>query len=29
MFIGHFGLAFAAKRIAPRTGLGTLGAASQ
>lgn len=29
MFIGHFGLALAAKRIAPRTGLGTLGAASQ
>jgi membrane-bound metal-dependent hydrolase YbcI (DUF457 family) len=29
MFIGHFGLAFAAKRLAPRTGLGTLGAASQ
>jgi len=29
MFIGHFGLAFAARRIAPRTGLGTLGAASQ
>jgi membrane-bound metal-dependent hydrolase YbcI (DUF457 family) len=29
MFIGHFGLAFAAKRIAPRTGLGALGAASQ
>jgi hypothetical protein len=29
MFIGHFGLALAAKRLAPRTGLGTLGAASQ
>ena len=29
MFIGHFGLAFAAKRLAPRTGLGTLFAASQ
>ncbi len=29
MFIGHFGLAFAARRLAPRTGLGTLGAASQ
>jgi membrane-bound metal-dependent hydrolase YbcI (DUF457 family) len=29
MFIGHFGLAFAAKRLAPRTSLGTLGAASQ
>ena len=29
MFIGHFGLAFAAKRLAPRTGLGTLSAASQ
>lgn len=29
MFVGHFGLAFAAKRLAPRTGLGTLGAASQ
>ena len=29
MFLGHFGLAFAAKRLAPRTGLGTLGAASQ
>jgi hypothetical protein len=29
MFIGHLGLAFASKRIAPRTGLGTLGAASQ
>jgi membrane-bound metal-dependent hydrolase YbcI (DUF457 family) len=29
MFLGHFGLALAAKRIAPRTGLGTLGAASQ
>ncbi len=29
MFLGHFGLAFAAKRISPRAGLGTLGAASQ
>jgi membrane-bound metal-dependent hydrolase YbcI (DUF457 family) len=29
MFVGHLGLAFAAKRLAPRTGLGTLGAASQ
>jgi hypothetical protein len=29
MFIGHFGLAFAAKRLAPGTGLGALGAASQ
>lgn len=29
MFIGHFGLAFAARRLAPRTGLGTLSAASQ
>lgn len=29
MFIGHFGLALAAKRLTPRTGLGTLGAASQ
>jgi membrane-bound metal-dependent hydrolase YbcI (DUF457 family) len=29
MFLGHFGLAFAAKRLAPRTSLGTLGAASQ
>jgi membrane-bound metal-dependent hydrolase YbcI (DUF457 family) len=29
MFVGHFGLAFAAKRLAPRTGLGALGAASQ
>jgi membrane-bound metal-dependent hydrolase YbcI (DUF457 family) len=29
MFIGHFGLAFAARRLAPRTSLGTLGAASQ
>ncbi len=29
MFIGHFGLAFAAKRLAPRTSLGTLGAAAQ
>ncbi len=29
MFLGHFGLAFAAKRLAPRTGLGTLGAAAQ
>jgi membrane-bound metal-dependent hydrolase YbcI (DUF457 family) len=29
MFVGHFGLAFAAKRLAPRTGLGVLGAASQ
>lgn len=29
MFIGHLGLAFASKRLAPATGLGTLGAASQ
>jgi membrane-bound metal-dependent hydrolase YbcI (DUF457 family) len=29
MFLGHFGLAFAAKRLAPRTSLGTRGAASQ
>src|SRR5512137_2866651 len=29
MFVGHLGLAFAAKRLAPRTSLGTLGAASQ
>ncbi len=29
MFLGHFGLAFAAKRLAPRTSLGALGAASQ
>lgn len=29
MFLGHLGLAFAAKRLAPRTGLGVLGAASQ
>lgn len=29
MFIGHFALAFAAKRLAPRTSLGTLFAASQ
>jgi membrane-bound metal-dependent hydrolase YbcI (DUF457 family) len=29
MFLGHLGLAFAAKRLAPRTSLGTLGAASQ
>jgi len=29
MFIGHFGLALAAKRVAPRTSLGTLAAASQ
>ncbi|HTP51236.1 MAG TPA: metal-dependent hydrolase [Anaeromyxobacteraceae bacterium] len=29
MFIGHLGLAFAAKRVAPRTSLGTLAAASQ
>jgi membrane-bound metal-dependent hydrolase YbcI (DUF457 family) len=29
MFLGHFGLAFAAKRLAPRTSLGTLGGASQ
>ena len=28
MFVGHFGVAFAAKRIAPRTSLGTLIAAS-
>ncbi|HUL60008.1 MAG TPA: hypothetical protein VLU43_12060 [Anaeromyxobacteraceae bacterium] len=28
MFIGHFGLALAAKRVAPRTSLGTLVAAS-
>ncbi len=29
MFLGHFGLALAATRLTPRTGLGTLGAASQ
>ncbi len=29
MFIGHFGLALAAKRVAPRTSLGTLVAASE
>ena len=29
MFIGHFGLALAAKRVAPRTSLGTLAAAAQ
>jgi membrane-bound metal-dependent hydrolase YbcI (DUF457 family) len=29
MFIGHFGLAFAAKRVAPRTSLGVLFAAAQ
>jgi len=29
LFIGHFGLALAAKRVAPRTSLGTLGAAAQ
>jgi membrane-bound metal-dependent hydrolase YbcI (DUF457 family) len=29
MFLGHLGLAFAAKRLAPRASLGTLGAASQ
>ena len=29
MFIGHFGLAFAAKRAAPRTSLGTLFVAAQ
>ena len=29
MFIGHFGLAMAAKRVAPRTSLGTLFAAAQ
>lgn len=29
MFIGHFGLALAAKPLAPRTSLGTLGAAAQ
>ncbi|MGA8893026.1 MAG: hypothetical protein WB493_15795 [Anaeromyxobacteraceae bacterium] len=29
MFLGHLGLAFAAKRLTPRTGLGALGAASQ
>jgi hypothetical protein len=29
MFIGHFGLAFAAKRIAPRTSLGTTFVAAQ
>ena len=29
MFVGHLGLAFAAKRLSPRTGLGALGAASQ
>jgi len=29
MFVGHFGLALAAKGAAPRTSLGTLGAAAQ
>ena len=29
MFVGHYGLAFAAKRIAPRTSLGTLFLAAQ
>ena len=29
MFIGHFGVAFAAKRVAPRTSLGTLILAAQ
>ena len=29
MFIGHFALGFAAKRVAPRTSLGTLFAAAQ
>jgi len=29
MFIGHFAMAFAAKRVAPRTSLGTLFAAAQ
>ena len=29
MFIGHFALGFAAKRIAPRTSLGTLLAAPE
>jgi hypothetical protein len=29
MFIGHFGVGFALKRVAPRTSLGTLMAASQ
>jgi hypothetical protein len=29
MFIGHFGLAFAAKRVAPRTSLGTTFVAAQ
>src|SRR5262249_17182470 len=29
MFIGHFGLAFAAKRAAPRTSLGTMFVAAQ
>jgi hypothetical protein len=29
MFIGHFAVAFAAKRVAPRTSLGTLFAAAQ
>ncbi len=29
MFIGHFGVAFAAKRVAPRTSLGTLVMAAQ
>lgn len=29
MFLGHYGLAFAAKRLAPRTSLGTLVLAAQ
>jgi hypothetical protein len=29
MFIGHFGVGFALERVAPRTPLGTLMAASQ
>jgi hypothetical protein len=29
MFVGHFGVAFAGKKIAPRVGLGTLFAAAQ
>ena len=29
MFIGHFGVGFAAKRYAPRAGLGTLFLAAQ
>jgi hypothetical protein len=29
MFVGHYGLAFAAKRVAPRTSLGTLFLAAQ